>query len=137
VDIPIGQAEIKRPGSDITIVSYSRQVLLALEAADTLAGMGVQAEVIDLRTIEPLDMPCIIDSVRRTGHLLVVHESHSNCGLGAEIITRMYEEAPEALKAPARRLGARHVPIPVAEALENAVLPQAKDIVELVAKMLD
>jgi acetoin:2,6-dichlorophenolindophenol oxidoreductase subunit beta len=138
VAIPIGQAEIKRPGTDITIVSYSRQLLLALEAAETLSTTtGVQAEVIDLRTIEPLDMPCVIDSVRRTGRLLVVHESHANCGLGAEIIARLYETAPEVLQAPARRLGARHVPIPVAEALENSVLPQAADIVALVEQMLD
>ena len=135
--IPIGQADIKRAGSDITIVSYSRQVLLALEAAEALAKSGVQAEVIDLRTIEPLDMDCIINSVRKTGRLLVVHESHSNCGLGAEIIARMYEQAPEALQGPARRLGAKHVPIPVAEALENAVLPQAADIVRLAEEMLD
>ena len=135
--IPIGQADIKRAGSDITIVSYSRQVLLALEAAEALAKSGVQAEVIDLRTIEPLDLDCIINSVRKTGRLLVVHESHSNCGLGAEIIARMYEQAPEALQGPARRLGAKHVPIPVAEALENAVLPQAADIVRLAEEMLD
>ncbi|MCC7357957.1 MAG: alpha-ketoacid dehydrogenase subunit beta [Anaerolineales bacterium] len=133
----IGQAEVKRAGSDLTMVSYSRQVLLALEAAETLATHGVQAEVIDLRTIEPLDMDCIINSVRKTGRLLVVHESHSNCGLGAEIVARMYEQAPEALHGPARRLGAQHVPIPVAEALENAVLPQAADIVRLAEEMLD
>lgn len=138
VDIPIGQAEIKRPGSDLTIVSYSRTLFAALEAAETLASTsGVQAEVIDLRTIEPLDMPCVIESVRRTGRLLVVHESHSNCGLGAEIIARMYETAPEALQAPARRLGAHHIPIPVAEALENTILPQAADIVRLAEQMLD
>jgi pyruvate dehydrogenase E1 component beta subunit len=135
--IAIGQAEVKRAGSDLTIVSYSRQVLLALEAAEALTKSGVQAEVIDLRTIEPLDMDCIINSVRKTGRLLVVHESHSNCGLGAEIIARMYEQAPEALQGPARRLGAKHVPIPVAEPLENAVLPQAADIVRLAEEMLD
>ncbi len=138
VDIPIGQAEIKRPGTDITIVSYSRQLLLALEAAETLASTsGVQAEVIDLRTIEPLDMATVTASVKRTGRLLVVHESHGNCGLGAEIIARIYETNPEILTAPARRLGAHHTPIPVAEALENTILPQATDIVALVEQMLD
>jgi pyruvate dehydrogenase E1 component beta subunit len=134
--VPIGQAEVKRRGRDITIVSYSRSLLHALEAADGLARRGIEAEVIDLRTIEPLDMEAIIASVRRTGHLLAVHEAHANCGLGAEIVARMYEQAPEALEAPARRLGAKHVPIPVAETLENTVLPQPADIVRAVEAML-
>ena len=134
--IPIGKAEIKRDGRDITIVSYSRTLLLALEAAETLAQKGIEAEVIDLRTIEPLDMATIIESVKGTRRLLVVHESHSNCGLGAEIITRMYEQAPDSFSVPPRRLGAKHVPIPVAESLENAVLPQAADIVAAVEEML-
>ena len=133
--IPIGKAEIKRDGRDITIVSYSRMLLFALEAAEILAQKGIEAEVIDLRTIEPLDMNTILESVKGTGRLLVVHEAHSNCGLGAEIIARMYEQAPDRLIMPARRLGAQHVPIPVAESLENAVLPQPADIVDAVEAM--
>ena len=128
---PIGKAEVKRWGRDITIVSYSRTLLFALEAAETLAQNGIEAEVVDLRTISPLDMDTVLKSVKDTGRLLVVHESHSNCGLGAEIVARVYEQAPQTLIAPARRLGARHVPIPVAEPLENAVLPQPADIVRL------
>jgi pyruvate dehydrogenase E1 component beta subunit len=133
--IPIGKAEIKRDGRDITIVSYSRTLLFVLEAADTLSQKGIEAEVIDLRTIEPLDMDTILESVRGTGRLLIVHESHRNCGLGAEIIARVYEQAPERLIASPRRLGAKHVPIPVAESLENAVLPQPADIVAMVEEM--
>jgi pyruvate dehydrogenase E1 component beta subunit len=133
--LPIGKAEVKRPGRDITIVSYSRTLLFALEAAETLSASGIEAEVIDLRTIEPLDMPTILESVKGTGRLLVVHESHSNCGLGAEIIARLYEQAPDSLVTPARRLGAKHVPIPVAETLENFVLPQPADIVKAVEAM--
>src|SRR5919106_1004572 len=133
--IPIGRAEVKRYGRDITIVSYSRTLLFALEAAETLSQKGIETEVIDLRTIEPLDMDTIIDSVKGTGRLLVVHESHSNCGLGAEIITRVNEQAPDRLIKPARRLAAKHVPIPVAEALENAVLPQPAGIVQAVEAM--
>jgi pyruvate dehydrogenase E1 component beta subunit len=134
--IPIGEAEVKRVGRDVTIVSYSRTLLFALEAAIKLAEQGIEAEVIDLRTIEPLDMDTILESVRGTARLLVVHESHANCGLGAEIITRVYEQAPDALASPAKRLGARHVPIPVAEPLENAVLPQPADIVKAVEAMM-
>jgi pyruvate/2-oxoglutarate/acetoin dehydrogenase E1 component len=134
--IPIGKAEVKRPGRDITIVSFSRTLLFALEAAETLAQKGIEAEVIDLRTIEPLDMQTILDSVQGTARLLVVHEAHTNCGIGAEIIARLYEQAPDILITPARRLGARHVPIPVAEPLENAVLPQPADIVRAVESMI-
>jgi pyruvate dehydrogenase E1 component beta subunit len=134
--IPIGKAEVKRPGRDITIVSFSRTLLFALEAAETLAQKGIQAEVIDLRTIEPLDMQTVLESVQGTARLLVVHEAHTNCGIGAEIIARLYEQAPEILVTPARRLGARHVPIPVAEPLENAVLPQPADIVRAVESMM-
>ena len=133
--LPIGSADIKRSGRDVTIVAYSRMLLLALEAAMQLADKGIEAEVIDLRTIEPLDMDTVIASVKGTGRLLVVHEAHSNCGVGAEIIARMYEQAPDALVVPARRLGAKHVPIPVAEVLENFVLPQVDDIVNTVASM--
>lgn len=134
--IPIGKAEVKRDGRDITIVSYSRTLLFALEAAEILAEHGIEAEVIDLRTIEPLDMDTVLESVRGTARLLVVHEAHANCGMGAEIITRVYEQEPDALVVPARRLGARHVPIPVAEPLENAVLPQPADIVKAVEEMM-
>ena len=116
-------------------MSYSRTLLFALEAAETLSQSGIEAEVIDLRTIEPLDMNTILESLKGTGRLLVVHESHSNCGLGAEIIARTYEQAPDRLIMPPRRLGAKHVPIPVAEPLENAVLPQPADIVQAVEAM--
>ena len=136
VALPIGKAEVKRWGRDITIVSYSRTLLFALEAAETLAKQGIEAEVVDLRTVEPLDMETVCKSVKETGRLLVVHESHSNCGLGAEIVARVYEQIPGALIAPARRLGAKHVPIPVAEVLENAVLPQPADIVKLAAEIV-
>lgn len=134
--IPIGKAEVKRDGRDITVVSYSRSLLHSLEAAEELAQRGIQAEVIDLRTIEPLDMETILNSVRGTARLLVVHEAHTNCGIGAEIIARIYEQAPHVLASPARRLGAKHVPIPVAEPLENAVLPQPEDIVGVVEEMM-
>jgi pyruvate/2-oxoglutarate/acetoin dehydrogenase E1 component len=129
--IPIGKAEIKRVGRDLTIVSFSRSLTFALEAAEQLAKNWIEAEVIDLRTIEPLDMDTIVQSVRSTGRLLVVHESPACCGIGAEIIARVYEQAPESLITPARRLGAKHIPIPVAEPMENFVLPQVDDIINL------
>jgi len=135
--IPIGKAEIKRIGRDITLVSYSRTLLFALEAAEKLAGEGIEAEVVDLRTIAPLDMETVLKSLKDTGRLLVVHESHAACGIGAEIIAQVYEQAPDLLISPARRLGARHVPIPVAEPMENYVLPQVEDIVRLARRMVE
>ncbi len=134
--IPLGKAEVKRPGRDITIVSYSRTLLHALEAAETLSKRGIEAEVIDLRTIEPVDMDSIVESVRGTARLLVVHESHANCGVGAEIVARLYEQAPDILATPARRLGAKHVPIPVAQELEDVVLPGPESIVKAVEEMV-
>jgi pyruvate dehydrogenase E1 component beta subunit len=134
--IPIGKADVKRAGRDITIVSYSRTLLFALEAAEALSKQGIEAEVIDLRTIEPLDIQTIYQSVQGTARLLVVHESDINCGLGAEIITRIYENIPDALVTPARRLGGKHVPIPVAEPLESVVLPQVHDIINTVQAMM-
>jgi len=134
--IPIGKAEVKRDGRDISILAYSRTLLFALEAAETLAQRGIEAEVIDLRTIEPLDMVTVLNSVRGTARLLIVHEAHNNCGMGAEIITRIYETEPDALATPARRLGAKHVPVPVAEPMELAVLPQPSDIVAAVEAMM-
>ena len=134
--LPIGKAEIKRWGRDITIVSYSRTLLFALEAAEALVRKGIEAEVVDLRTIAPLDMDTVIGAVKDTGRLLVVHESHQTCGLGAEIIARVYEALPDVLTGPARRLGARHVPIPVAEPLENYVLPQVSDIIQMAESMV-
>jgi pyruvate/2-oxoglutarate/acetoin dehydrogenase E1 component len=135
--LPLGKAATVRVGRDVTIVSYSRMLLFALEAAEQLAKRGIEAEVIDLRTLAPLDLPTILDSLRSTGRLLVVHESAAACGLGAEIIAQVYEQAAQLLIAPARRLGARHAPVPVAEVLENAVLPQVTDIVALVDTMLE
>jgi pyruvate/2-oxoglutarate/acetoin dehydrogenase E1 component len=134
--IPIGEAEIKRWGRDITIVSYSRTLLFALEAAEVLAKNGIEAEVVDLRTISPLDIDTVIQAVKDTGRLLVVHESHEACGLGAEIIAQVYEKIPDVLVSPARRLGAKHVPIPVAESMEDHVLPQVADIIRAVDDML-
>ena len=113
--VPFGQAAVPREGGDVTIVGILKMAHVSADAARVLANEhGVEAEVIDLRTIEPLDMETILESIRGTVRLLVVHESHTNCGLGAEIIARVSEQAQDVLITPARRLGAKHVPIPVA-----------------------
>lgn len=129
VVVPIGKAEVKRQGKDLTLVTFSYCLLQALEAADELAAeQGLEVEVVDLRSIVPLDMETVYASVAKTGRLLAVHESQSNCGIGAEVVARIYEEAPHLLQAPARRLGMAPVSIPVSQKLEEEVLPWKKNI---------
>jgi acetoin:2,6-dichlorophenolindophenol oxidoreductase subunit beta len=135
--VPIGQAEVRRQGKDITIVSFSYALLQALEAAEELVQKhGIDAEVVDLRSIVPLDMETVLDSVQRTGRLLAVHESYANSGIGAEIVARIYEEAPYLLRSPARRLGAPPVPIPVSVTLEDDILPWKDHIEATVLEMM-
>jgi pyruvate/2-oxoglutarate/acetoin dehydrogenase E1 component len=135
--IPIGQADVKREGSDLTLATCSYCVLEALAAAEELKNThGIDVEVVDLRSIVPLDMETIYRSVEKTGHLLAVHESQSNAGIGAEIVARIYEEAPHLLKGPARRLGMPPVSIPVSGPLEEEVLPWRKNITAVVLEML-
>ena len=127
--VPIGKADVKREGKDLTLVTFSYCLLQALEAAEELkAEQGIDIEVVDLRSIVPLDMETVLASVAKTGRLLAVHESQSNCGIGAEIVARTYEEAPYLLKAPARRLGMAPVSIPVSKPLEEEILPWKKNI---------
>ncbi len=135
--VPIGKADVKREGKDLTLVTFHFCLLQALEAAEELkAEQGIDIEVVDLRSIVPLDMETVLASVAKTGRLLAVHESQSNCGIGAEIVARTYEEAPYLLKAPARRLGMAPVSIPVSKPLEEEILPWKKNIKAAVLEML-
>jgi pyruvate/2-oxoglutarate/acetoin dehydrogenase E1 component len=131
-----GQAAIRRPGSDVTILSYSRTVQVALAAAAILATESIQAEVIDLRTLVPLDYDTVLDSVARTGHLLIAHEGHRNAGAGAEIAARVGELAWSDLRGPVRRVCGLDIPVPYAAPLEAAWLPSADDIAGAVRAML-
>jgi pyruvate dehydrogenase E1 component beta subunit len=128
--VPIGKAEIRRRGATATVVATSIMVSRALEAAETLAGEGIDAEVIDLRSLRPIDRPTLIESVRRTGRLLVVHEGVQTLGIGAEISALIAEsDAFDFLDAPIRRLGGRDTPLPYNPVLEKAAVPQVGDIV--------
>ncbi len=136
--VPIGKADVKRTGKDLTVATFSYSLLQTLEAAEELQQeYGLDIEVVDLRSIVPLDMETLLDSVQKTGRLLAVHESYANNGIGAEIVARVYEEAPELLKAPARRLGAPPVSMPVSAPLEQEVLPWKSDIKAAVLRMLN
>jgi len=134
--IPFGQARIARAGTDVTIVALSAMVDEALVAAQTLAQSGIQAEVIDPRTIAPLDMETILASLRKTMRLVVVHDAHKNCGFGAEIAARCMEEAFDYLDAPVERVCALDVPIPCAPAALAAVYPSAEGIVAAARRSL-
>jgi pyruvate/2-oxoglutarate/acetoin dehydrogenase E1 component len=137
VIVPIGKADVKREGKDLTLATFSYSLLEALEAADELSQEhGIEVEVVDLRSIVPLDMETVYASVEKTGRLLAVHESQSNCGIGAEVVARIYEEAPHLLTAPARRLGMAPVSIPVSQRLEEEALPWKRSIKATVLEML-
>ena len=135
--IPLGKADVKRAGTDMTIVSYSRQLLFALAAAETLQKEhGINAEVIDLRSTVPMDMDTIITSLKKTHRLLVTHESHASCGVGAEVAMRVMEQAFFELDAPIVRVAGLDVPIHCAKPLEDVVLPQEGAIVQGALKLL-
>ena len=134
--IPLGKAEVKRKGDNVTIAAYSRMVLFVLEAADILEKEKISVEVIDLRTLSPLDINTILDSVRKTGRLLTVEEGNRNIGVGAEISSRVTEEAFDCLDAPIRRLASKDVPIPFSRNLERAVLPDVEKIISEVKKLV-
>lgn len=133
--VPIGQADVKRPGRDITIVATSRMVLQALEAANILAKEGMEAEVIDLRTITPLDKETIFQSVAKTSRLVIAHEAVKAFGVGAEISAMVSEEMIDCLDGPILRVGAPYTPVPFNP--ESLYLPNAQDIVEAVKKVLE
>lgn len=129
--IPLGVAEVKRSGRDLTIIAYSIMARRALEAADRLATEGIEAEVVDPRSLKPLDKDTIIRSVAKTGRALIVHEAPAACGFGAELAATIVEsEAFDFLDAPVRRLTGRDIPIPYNRALERAAVPQVEDIVD-------
>ena len=127
--VPIGKANILRRGSDVTIVAFSIMVGRALEAADRLAEQGISAEVIDLRSIRPLDSATIVESVKKTSRLVTCEEGFPFAGIGAEIAMQVMEQAFDWLDAPIARVTGKDVPMPYAANLEALALPQIDDIV--------
>lgn len=134
--VPLGKAAIRNVGRDVTIVSYSKAVHACVEAAQKLESSNVSAEVIDLRTLKPLDEATVLASVRKTGRLVVVHEASGICGVGAEIAALAAEKAFRSLKAPIVRVTGPDAPAPSSYALEQAFMPRAESIVSAVGQML-
>ncbi|MBS0546023.1 MAG: alpha-ketoacid dehydrogenase subunit beta [Proteobacteria bacterium] len=134
--VPLGQAAIARPGQDVTLVSYAKTVPVCLQAADALAAEGIAAEVIDLRTIKPLDEAMVLASARRTGRVVVVHEASRTCGVGAEVAALVAEHAFDSLKAPVRRVTGPDAPPPASYPLEQAFVPGVDAIAEAVRALV-
>ena len=134
--IPIGQSKIQRPGSDVTIVSYSKGIEISLKAATELAKEGIEAEVVDLRTLRPLDMGPVLESFKKTNRAVVVEEGWKSFGVGSEISSRIYEQAFDYVDAPIKRVAQDEVPLPYNRTLEQAALPQVEDVLAAVKEVL-
>lgn len=135
VVVPLGKADIKRGGSDITIVAWSWMAQKALAAAEELAQKGINAEVIDLRTLVPLDKDAILKSVSKTGKLVIVHEEVKTSGFGGEIAAIVAEEGFDYLDAPIKRVTPPDTPIPFAPVLEQAYIPSEEKIIKAVQSL--
>ena len=134
--IPIGVGDIKRKGKDITIVGVQKMVVTALDAADELAKQGIDAEVIDPRSYSPIDIDLICESVAKTGHLLVVDESHPRCSIATDIAGMVADRAFSSLKGPIKTLTGLHTPVPFSPPLEDHYLPSVDNVIEYATKML-
>jgi pyruvate dehydrogenase E1 component beta subunit len=134
--LPIGRAKIERSGEDVTIVSYSIMVGVALHAAEELAKAGISAEVINLRTLRPLDIGTVVESVKKTSRLVTVEEGWPYAGIGAEIAMQVIEQAFDYLDAPPMRVAGLDVPLPYAANLEKLALPQPSWVVDAVRKIV-
>ena len=133
--LPIGKARIARAGTDVTLVSYSRGVKFCLEAAQMLAGDGISAEVVDLRTIRPMDVATVVESVKKTNRIVTVEEGWGPCGIGAEVGWQVTQHAFDYLDAPPTRVTQEDTPLPYAENLEALSLPNAQKIVDAVRRV--
>ena len=133
----IGKAEVVREGSDVTFIGWGMTLLMGVEAAEVLLKEGISIEIIDIKTIVPLDIDTLVTSLKKTGKVLIAHEAAKNSGFGAEILSRLSEEAFHYLDAPIERIGAKNCPVPYSKELEDAVLPQKKDIEEALRNLAE
>lgn len=134
--VPLGSAAIVRPGTSLTICSYSFTLSMALAAAETLASERIEAEVVDLRTLNPLDWAAVEASVRKTHRVLIAHEGHARCGVGADLAAQIQEKLFDELDGPVLRVCGADVPVPFAQSLEDAALPSAAKIVEMARRLV-
>jgi pyruvate dehydrogenase E1 component beta subunit len=134
--IPIGKSKLQRSGSDVTIITYSKMLDISSKAADRLAKEGIEAEIIDLRSLRPLDMKPVIESFKNTNRAVIVEEGWRSYGVGSEVAARLYEEAFDYIDAPIKRVAQKEVPLPYNRELEQMALPQVEDVIEAVKELL-
>jgi pyruvate dehydrogenase E1 component beta subunit len=134
--IPLGESKIQRSGKDVTIVTYSKMLELSTRAAEQLAKDGIQAEIVDLRSLRPLDMGPVLESFKKTNRAVIVEEGWRSYGVGSEVAARIYEEAFDYVDTPIKRVAQQEVPLPYNRALEQMALPQVDDIVKAVKEVL-
>lgn len=135
--ISIGKSIIQREGKDVTIVTYSKGLELSLKAAEELARGGIQAEIVDLRSLRPLDMNPVFESFKKTNRAVIVEEGWKSYGVGSEVAARIYEEAFDYIDAPIKRVAQKEVPLPYNRNLEQAALPQVEDVIMAVKEVLN
>lgn len=134
--IPIGKSKVQRPGKDVTIVTYSKMLEVSTKAAEQLAKEGIEAEIVDLRTLRPLDMEPVIASFMKTNRAVIVEEGWRSFGVGAEVAARIYEQAFDYVDAPIQRVAQKEVPLPYNRNLEQMALPQVEDVIRAVKEVL-
>jgi pyruvate dehydrogenase E1 component beta subunit len=134
--IPIGQSKVQREGKDVTIVTYCKGLELSIKAAEDLANEGVDVEIVDLRTLRPLDMGPVLESFKKTNRAVIVEEGWKSYGVGSEVASRIYEEAFDYVDAPILRVAQKEVPLPYNRALEQSALPQVPDIIAAVKEVM-
>ncbi|NMC54786.1 MAG: alpha-ketoacid dehydrogenase subunit beta [Chloroflexi bacterium] len=134
--VPIGKSTVQRPGKDVTIVTYSKMLQVSMQAADELSKEGIEVEIVDLRSLRPLDMDPVLESFKKTNRAVVVEEGWRSFGVGSEIVSRIYEEAFDYVDAPIKRVAQAEVPLPYNRKLEQMALPQVADVVKAVKEVL-
>ena len=134
--VPLGKSKIHRPGSDVTVVTYSKMLEVSIKAADQLSKEGIEIEIVDLRSLRPLDMEPVLESFKKTNRAVIVEEGWRSYGVGSEVAARLYEEAFDYVDAPIKRVAQKEVPLPYNRALEQMALPQVEDVVEAVKEVL-
>ncbi|HPA32278.1 MAG TPA: alpha-ketoacid dehydrogenase subunit beta [Anaerolineaceae bacterium] len=134
--VPIGKSTVQRTGRDVTVVTYSKGLEISLKAAEQLAKDGIEIEVVDLRTLRPLDMEPVLESFKKTNRAVIVEEGWLSFGVGAEISARIYEDAFDYVDAPIRRVAQKEVPLPYNRTLEQMALPQVEDVIKAVKEVL-
>ncbi|HEY5269079.1 MAG TPA: alpha-ketoacid dehydrogenase subunit beta [Anaerolineales bacterium] len=134
--VPIGKSTIQRPGKDVTIVTYSKGLEISMKAAEELAKDGIEAEIVDLRSLRPLDMDPVVESFKKTNRAVIVEEGWKSYGVGAEVTSRIYEQAFDYVDAPVVRVAQKEVPLPYNRMLEQSALPQPADVVAAVREVV-